>query len=304
MVFKVASRVMETTTTTGTGTLTLLGAVSGFQSFSSGIGNANTTYYAIVHQTAAEWEMGIGTYTSSGTTFSRDTVISSSNSNSAVSFSAGTKNVYCDSPASRTSFINNNGYITPSFPSGSVGVIESSYINLVPTGTVKTISPNPTGGSTFTIFGYAAVPSNTLCHFEALYPLARSLVSGGATFTLRSSFDGTASYTVMYNMVQNFATSTTALYSANNGRVTSSNNTAAVDCLTSIVGTTNTAISIYARGTLRISTGGTVRHALVVSGTLAGAAISTAITLRGGWFRVTPLGPISGTADLNIGGWA
>jgi len=99
MALVLKDRVKETTTTTGTGTVTLAGAVSGFQSFST-IGNANTTYYAIIGDT--EWEIGIGTYTSSGTTLSRDTVLASSNSGSLVNFSAGTKTVFCDYPATKS----------------------------------------------------------------------------------------------------------------------------------------------------------------------------------------------------------
>jgi len=98
MALVVKDRVQETSTTTGTGTFTLAGAVSGFQSFSA-IGNGNTTYYAIV--LGSEWEVGIGTYTSSGTTLSRDTVLESSNSGSLVNFSAGTKNVFVTYPAER-----------------------------------------------------------------------------------------------------------------------------------------------------------------------------------------------------------
>jgi hypothetical protein len=94
----VRDRVNETSTTTGTGTFTLAGAVTGFQTFSA-IGNGNTTYYTIVLQGGTEWEVGLGTYTSSGTTLSRDTVLSSSNGGSLVNFSAGTKNVFCDYPA-------------------------------------------------------------------------------------------------------------------------------------------------------------------------------------------------------------
>mgnify|MGYP003349257172 CR=1 FL=1 len=90
MAFVLADRVKETTTTTGTGTVTLAGAATGFQSFSV-IGNGNTTYYTIAGQGTAEWEVGIGTYTSSGTTLARTTVISSSNAGSLVNFSAGTK---------------------------------------------------------------------------------------------------------------------------------------------------------------------------------------------------------------------
>lgn len=99
MAILVKDRVKETTTTTGTGTVTLLGASAGFQSFSA-IGNGNVTYYAIVGQSTTEWEVGIGTYTSSGTTLSRDTILASSNSGSAVNFSAGTKDVFVTYPAS------------------------------------------------------------------------------------------------------------------------------------------------------------------------------------------------------------
>jgi hypothetical protein len=102
-----ADRVKETTTTTGTGTVTLLGASTGFQSFSA-IGNGNTTYYTIAGQTGSEWEVGIGTYTSSGTTLARTTVLASSNSGSLVSFSAGTKDVFVTQPAEVTVVSSNN----------------------------------------------------------------------------------------------------------------------------------------------------------------------------------------------------
>jgi len=99
MALVLADRVQETTTTTGTGTVTLAGAVSGFQTFAA-VGDGNSTYYTIAG--GAEWEVGIGTYTSSGTTLSRTTVISSSNSGSLVTFSAGTKNVFVTYPAARS----------------------------------------------------------------------------------------------------------------------------------------------------------------------------------------------------------
>lgn len=99
MPFVVADRVKETTTTTGTGTVTLLGAATGFQSFAA-IGNGNTTYYTIAGQSGSQWEVGIGTYTSSGTTLARTTVLASSNSGALVDFSAGTKDVFVTYPAS------------------------------------------------------------------------------------------------------------------------------------------------------------------------------------------------------------
>ena len=106
MALVVKDRVQETSTTTGTGTFTLAGAVSGFQSFSV-IGNGNTTYYAIV--LGAEFEVGLGTYTLSGTTLSRTTVLESSNSGSLVNFSAGTKNVFVTYPAEKAVYQDANG---------------------------------------------------------------------------------------------------------------------------------------------------------------------------------------------------
>ena len=97
-------RVKETTTSTGTGTINLAGAETGFKTFVAGIGNTNTTYYAIVHQSADEFEVGIGTVTdASPDTLSRTTIISSS-TGSAVNFSAGTKDVFCTLPASKAVF--------------------------------------------------------------------------------------------------------------------------------------------------------------------------------------------------------
>jgi len=102
MALVLADRVRDTTTTTSTGTITLSGtAPTGYQNFSV-IGNGNTTYYAIVGQGTSEWEVGIGTYTSSGTTLARTTVLASSNAGSLVVFSAGTKDVFVTYPAERS----------------------------------------------------------------------------------------------------------------------------------------------------------------------------------------------------------
>ena len=103
MAFVLNDRVKETTTTTGTGTINLAGAATGFETFVAGIGNSNVTYYCIAGQGTAEFEVGIGTVTdASPDTLSRTTILSSSNSDSAVDFSAGTKDVFCTLPASKT----------------------------------------------------------------------------------------------------------------------------------------------------------------------------------------------------------
>ena len=95
MAHVINDRVKETTTTTGTGAVSLGGAVTGFETFAAGVGNSNTTYYCISHQTAAEFEVGLGTLDGDSSDLTRTTVISSSNSDSAVDFAAGTKDVFC-----------------------------------------------------------------------------------------------------------------------------------------------------------------------------------------------------------------
>ena len=104
-------RVKETTTTTGTGTINLDGAATGFETFVAGVGNSNTTYYCIT--AGAEFEVGIGTVTdATPDTLSRTTILSSSNSDSAVDFSAGTKDVFCTLPASKAVFEDASSNVT------------------------------------------------------------------------------------------------------------------------------------------------------------------------------------------------
>ena len=86
MALVINDRVKETTTTTGTGAVSLGGATTGFEAFSAGVGNSNTTYYVIAHQTANEWEVGLGTLDGDSSDLTRTTIISSSNSDSAVDF--------------------------------------------------------------------------------------------------------------------------------------------------------------------------------------------------------------------------
>lgn len=105
-------RVKETTTTTGTGTFTLAGAVTGFETFGTGVGNSNTTYYAVTLPGTTEFEVGLGTLSSDSSTIARTTVISSSNSDNAVNFSAGTKTIFCTLPASKTVFLDASGNAT------------------------------------------------------------------------------------------------------------------------------------------------------------------------------------------------
>jgi hypothetical protein len=110
MALIVKDRIRETTTTAGSGTFSLAGAVTGFDAFSV-VGNSNTTYYAVAHRTANEWEVGIGTYTSSGATLARTTILASSNSGSAQSFAAGTKDVFCTYPSGKSVYADASGVV-------------------------------------------------------------------------------------------------------------------------------------------------------------------------------------------------
>ena len=107
MTLIVKDRVQETTTTAGTGTLTLDGAVNGFQTFSSAIGNSNTTYYAISSNSSSEFEVGIGTVGAG--TLARTTILASSNGGSVVTLSAGTKFVFCTQPAEKSLYLDASG---------------------------------------------------------------------------------------------------------------------------------------------------------------------------------------------------
>jgi hypothetical protein len=151
MALVLKDRVKETSTTTGTGTFTLAGASIGFQSFSA-VGDGNTTYYAIALQGGSEWEVGIGTYTSSGTTLARTTVLASSNSGSAVNFSAGTKDVFVTMPADK-SVTGSNGYIEndSTISTSSTIVAGKNAISSGPVSIASGITVTIASGSTWVV---------------------------------------------------------------------------------------------------------------------------------------------------------
>jgi len=109
MALAINNRVRETTATTGTGAVTLAGAVDGFQTFADGIGNSNTTYYAMSLNTANEWEVGLGTLNGDSSTLTRTTVLESSNGDSAVDFAAGSKEVFCTLPSEKALYLDASG---------------------------------------------------------------------------------------------------------------------------------------------------------------------------------------------------
>src|SRR6056300_1883142 len=114
MALVLSDRVKETTTTTGTGTYTLAGAQTGFESFSA-VGKGNTTYYCCTDGT--DFEVGIGTYTASGTTLARTTILQSSNSDAAVNWSAGSRDIFVTQPADKAVFLDGSNNLTLNLPS-------------------------------------------------------------------------------------------------------------------------------------------------------------------------------------------
>jgi hypothetical protein len=132
MALVLKDRVKETSTTAGTGTITLDGAVTGFQAFSA-VGDGNTTYYAIVDNATGAWEVGVGTYTASGTTLSRTTVLSSSNAGSLVSFTSNPKDVFVTYPSEKSVYEDTANVVVQT----SYGAITATSAALT-TGTVST----------------------------------------------------------------------------------------------------------------------------------------------------------------------
>ena len=152
MALVINDRVKETSTTTGTGTFDLGGAVTGFETFVAGIADGNTTYYAIFLQGSTEWEVGLGTVTdATPDTLARTTVITSSNSDSAVNFSAGTKDVFCTLPASKAVYLDASGDPVPaqiSFKEAGTNFTGSLLVGHSTTGTLNAATYNTGVGLT------------------------------------------------------------------------------------------------------------------------------------------------------------
>ena len=169
-------RVKETTTTTGTGTFTLAGAVTGFETFGTGVGNSNTTYYAVTLPGTAEFEVGLGTLSSDSSTIARTTVISSSNSDNAVNFSAGTKTIFCTLPASKTVFLDASGNTTlgADLSVGDDLTVNGGVIELKNTGAQSELR---------------MYCESSNAHYAALKAPAHSDFAGNTTLTLPATTD-------------------------------------------------------------------------------------------------------------------
>ena len=197
-------RVQETTTTTGTGTFTLAGAVTGFETFGTGVGNSNTTYYAVTLPGTAEFEVGLGTLSSDSSTIARTTVISSSNSDNAVNFSAGTKTIFCTLPASKTVFLDASGNTTlgADLSVGDDLTVNGGVIELKNTGAQSELR---------------MYCESANAHYAALKAPAHSDFAGNTTLTLPATTDvivGRATTDTLTNKTLTTPTITTPVVNA------------------------------------------------------------------------------------------
>lgn len=227
MALVVKDRVQETTTTTGTGTVTLAGAVTGFQSFSV-IGDGNTTYYSIAG--GSEWELGIGTYTASGTTLSRDTVLESSNGGSLVNFSAGSKSVFCTYPAERSMYVDGTtitpattatlpiisggtGSNTAAFSGANITSLNASSFS---SGTLA-VARGGTGAATLDANNVILGNGTSAVQFVAPGTNGNVLTSNGTTWTSATPAAGSQGWQVLTSGTFSGTTSDTASFANSNG---------------------------------------------------------------------------------------
>ena len=140
MALVVKDRVKETTSTTGTSTLTLNGAVAGFQTFTSVLSNGDTTYYAIFESSTGQFEVGLGTFTSSGTTLARTTVLESSNSGNAINLTAGAADVFITQPAEKAVYLDSSGHIAAADGRNVTNVAASTATTLATARTIGGVS--------------------------------------------------------------------------------------------------------------------------------------------------------------------
>jgi len=201
MALILSDRVRETTTTTGTGAVTLLGAVTGYQTFLATVGNANTTYYCISGQGTSLWEVGIGTYTTSTNTLSRTTVLSSSNAGALVNLSAGTYDVFVTYPSEKAVYLDSSNNVQPSLGTATFSSITDSGLT--------------SGRVTYAGTGGLLKDSANLTFSGTALAITGSLTTSlGSAGTLASFSDGVAQTIQIFT-----ATGYAGFLNANNGDI-------------------------------------------------------------------------------------
>ena len=282
-------RIKETTTTTGTGNINLAGAETGFETFVSGVGDGNTTYYAISHQSTTEFEIGLGTVTDaspdtiSGRTNSN--VISSSNSDNVVDFSAGTKDVFCTLPASKAITLDHQSVVNVV---GSISLGDSSNRVILSKGSDNQIQFQTEAS------GQSAVTSNsgaTKVYADISAMTATSPTTGDQAFVTANSglyiYNGGGWYKVA--TVNTTPTISSPATGASNTLATNGTATT-IELVGSDTDPGTTLQNSYAVTTGSLTNGGgataTITSSATSDGTYSSLAASTNTTNR--FFKVTP----------------
>jgi len=338
MALVIADRVQETTTSTGTGTLTLAGPVSGFQSFAA-IGNGNTTYYAIVSGT--DWEVGIGTYTSSGTTLSRDTVLSSSAGGSTKITVASGATVFCDYPAGKAVYQDSTGLVSvptlsataSTAASANKGAINYSTLGYSDTNILASFASSVAGynqmilqntsndvsaSTNFIVSNDAGTASTNYGEFginSSTFSGTGSLGSPGAVYLTSASTDlvlGTVGANSIRFVINSGATDAATISSA--GLLTANSFASSSAAITggTINGTTIGASTASSGAFTSLSATGTTTLATSLSGLLkatsgvvSAATAGTDYVAVGGALGIPSSGTVTnltGTASINING--
>jgi hypothetical protein len=280
MALVVKDRVREISTSTGTGTFTLGGAVSGFQSFTV-IGDGNTTYYAIVDAATGAWEVGIGTYTASGTTLTRNTILESSTGGTAVSFAAGTKDVFVTYPAERSVYSDASGIVSGYSIAG--GSVNNTPIGNTTASTGAFTDFSASGAASFTSTGSVKIPVGTTAQRPT--PVAGMLRFNDDTDEFEG-YNGTAWASVGGSAISNDTSTATDLYPA------------------FLNATTGTAASIFtsnAKLLYKPSTGELKSEVLVAQNGLVvnSTTIDTSYTIATG-FGASSVGPITVASGVSV----
>lgn len=331
MALVLADRVLETTNTTGTGTLTLNGALPGYQSFSA-IGNGNTTYYTIF--SGVDWETGVGTYTSSGTTLSRDTVYASSAGGSKISVAAGAS-VFCDYPSGRAVYRDAANAVTLpgalnlaagtttvpplDFASGTnlttalAGAVEydGKVPYFTPQGTQRGVTPaeqfyrlnsavagaNATGAQS--VFGVGVtLSSSTVYRYQGFFALSKT--AGTTSHTISYGFGGTATNNNFLGAVRRYGLSQALPFTGTAAAtiVWQVNTAPTVTVATGALTSASFTDVVEVWGTISVNAGGTFIPQYSLSAA-PGGAYSTQI---GSWFSIYPIG--ASGANTSVGTWA
>lgn len=264
MAFVVADRVRETSTTTGTGAFTLAGAVIGYQSFSSAIGNGNTTYYAISNPGINEWEVGIGTVGAG--TLTRTTILASS-TGSAVSFTSGSKDVFVTYPSEGAVFADNAITLTNKTISGANNTL-SNIGNSSLTDSKVTLGTTDVslGATAATLAGLTSVAATTF---------TGALTGNADTATTATNLAGGAASQIPY---QSSTGTTTFIANGTSGQVLKSNGASAP----SWSNLTDVAVSTFSGGTTGLTPATATSGAITLAGTLAIANGGTGATTVAG----------------------